>query len=105
MNMNSNKLIERIGYALDATERRPPVRSLDFGGRTTAGEEKKKRNTKLDLLIRKVLSRGIDPHWLLTGEACMYRNEYYADARREEHELRKMEHVLRKVYYKLRTVG
>jgi|WetSurMetagenome_2_1015567.scaffolds.fasta_scaffold226116_2 hypothetical protein len=103
--MNSNKLIERIGQALDATERRAPIGSLDCGDRTAAGEEKKKRNTKLDLLIRKVLSRGIDPHWLLTGEGCMYRKECYADARREEHELRKMEQVLCKVYYKLRTVG
>jgi hypothetical protein len=103
--MNSNKLIERLEHALEATESRAPAQALGTGGKNPADTRKKKRNPKLDLLIRKVLSRGIDPHWLLTGEGCMYRKECHADALKEARELQKMEHVLTRVYHKLRTIG
>jgi len=103
--MNSRKLIERLEHALEATESRAPARAIDIGGKNPSDVKKEKRNPKLDLLIRKVLSRGIDPHWLLTGEGCMYRRERPVDARKEARELQKMEHVLTRVYHKLRTVG
>lgn len=103
--MNSIKLVERLEHALEATESRAPARSLVANGMTDAGAGKKTRNPKLDLLIRKVLSRGIDPHWLLTGEGCMYRKKGHDDPHSEARELRTMEHLLSRVCHKLRTAG
>ncbi|NTU98131.1 MAG: bacteriophage CI repressor [Chlorobiaceae bacterium] len=103
--MNSNKLIERLEHALEAAECRVNAPAPETGGRTDASKTKKHRNPKLDLLIRKALSRGIDPHWLLTGEGCMYRKDNDGDPGKEASELRKMEHMLFKVYHRLRTVG
>ncbi|NTV99420.1 MAG: hypothetical protein HGA70_09685 [Chlorobiaceae bacterium] len=102
--MNSIKLIERLQQALETTESRVNAPDPDNGGMAAASKTKNNSVLKLDLLIRKVLSRGIDPHWLLTGEGCMYRKEFHADPGKEIRELRKMEHVLCRVYHKLRTV-
>ncbi|NTW55930.1 MAG: hypothetical protein HGB20_02650 [Chlorobiaceae bacterium] len=103
--MNSNKLIERLEHALEITEGPTVLGASDSGRRNAADPEKRKRKLKLDLLIRKVLSRGIDPHWLLTGEGCMYRKENNNDPGKKARELRKMEHMLFKVCHRLRTVG
>jgi len=103
--MNSNKLIERLELALDMTESSVKALKQETGNRKPAAPNRNKRNPKLDLLIRKVLSRGIDPHWLLTGSGSMYRKECHADAGREARELRNMEHMLTRVYHRLKTIG
>lgn len=103
--MNSIKLVERLEHALEVTEGPTLPGASDSGRRDAADPEKRRKKLKLDLLIRKVLSRGIDPHWLLTGEGCMYQRESHNDPGKKARELRKMEHMLFNVCHRLRTVG